>query len=309
MRTRGTIRQRGHHFEIRIDLGLVDGKRQRRSIAFKGDYRAAQKELTRLLTAADGGTLPDPTRMTVAEYARGFLDSSVTQSPKTIERYKELCERQVVPHLGAVKLQRLRPEHLERWHSELLESGLAARTIGHAHRLLSLVLTRAVQNGVLSRNVASIRRPPKCEDTEIEILQPAEAAAVLAGLAGHPLHLIAVVALGTGARRGELLALEWRNVDLDRGVVRIERSVEETKAGAPAEITKDAQPADATSAWRPRRSPGCATIVAGSSSSGCSSGRAGSHTLVFSDVSGNLLSPDNLSRDWRRVCDAESCQR
>ena len=224
MRTRGTIRQRGHHFEIRIDLGLVDGKRQRRSIAFKGDYKAAQKEMSRLLAAADKGTLQDPSAVTVAEYARGFLDSSVTQSPKTLERYKELCERQVVPHLGAVKLQRLRPEHLERWHSELLESGLAARTIGHAHRLLSLVLTRAVQNGVLSRNVASIRRPPKCEDAEIEILQPAQATAVLAGLVRHPLYVIAVVALGTGARRGEILGLMWSDCDLDRGVVRIERS-------------------------------------------------------------------------------------
>ena len=67
MRTRGTIRQRGHHFEIRIDLGLVDGKRQRRSIAFKGDYKAAQKELTRLLKAADAGTLQDPSTVTVAE--------------------------------------------------------------------------------------------------------------------------------------------------------------------------------------------------------------------------------------------------
>ena len=303
MRTRGTIRQRGHHFEIRIDLGLVDGKRQRRSIAFKGDYKAAQKELTRLLEAADGGTLPDPTRMTVAEYARGFLDSSVTQSPKTIERYKELCERQVVPHLGAVKLQRLRPEHLERWHSELLESGLAARTIGHAHRLLSLVLTRAVQNGVLSRNVASIRRPPKCEDTEIEILQPADAAAVLAGLAGHPLHPIAVLALGTGARRGELLALEWRNVDLDRGVVRIERSVEETKAGLRVKPPK-------TRAGR--RNVGLAPeTIAGLRDHRrrqlelrLQLGQGGQPSLVFSDVSGNLLSPDNLSRDWRRVCDA-----
>ena len=172
MRKRGSIRARGHHFEIRLDLGLVDGKRQRRSIAFKGTYRGAQREMTRLLKAADDGTLQDPSAVTVAEYVRGFLDSSVTQSPKTLERYRELAERQVIPHLGGVKLQHLRPEHLERWHSELLESGLAARTIGHAHRVLGLVLKRAVQNNTISRNVAAIRRPPKVDDVESRSCSP-----------------------------------------------------------------------------------------------------------------------------------------
>ena len=91
-------------------------------------------------------------------------------SPKTLERYDELATRQVAPHLGALKLQKLRPEHVEQWHGPLLKTGLAPRTVGHAHRLLALVLKYAVENGTLARNVAAIRKPPAAEAREVEIL-------------------------------------------------------------------------------------------------------------------------------------------
>ena len=78
----------------------------------------------------------------------------------------------------------IKPEHIEQWHGTLLKAGLAPRTVGHAHRLLSRVLAYAVENGTLSRNVATIRRPPVVEQEEIEILSAAEIAAVRAKLIG-----------------------------------------------------------------------------------------------------------------------------
>ena len=62
---------------------------------------------------------------------------------------------------------------------------MGARTVGHAHRLLSLVLKCAVTSGTLPRNVAAIHAPPKVEEQEIEILSPAQIADVLAKLDGH----------------------------------------------------------------------------------------------------------------------------
>jgi integrase len=104
---RGSIRKRGaSSYEIQLELERVNGKRQRRFIAIKGTYKDAQKELTRLLGAADDGTLPDPTRMTIADYLRSYLDNALSLSPKTLERYRELAERQIIPHLGDVKLQK-----------------------------------------------------------------------------------------------------------------------------------------------------------------------------------------------------------
>ena len=105
---RGSIRRRGvNSFELRFDLDRVDGKRRSRSVSFKGTFKEAQKELSRLLTAADTGTLTDPSNTTVGEYLRAWLGSTLTQSPKTLERYRELAEHQIIPHLGDVKIQKL----------------------------------------------------------------------------------------------------------------------------------------------------------------------------------------------------------
>ncbi len=120
---------------------------------------------------------------------------------------------------------------MEQWHGTLLKAGLAPRTVGHAHRLLARVLRYAVENGTVARNVAAIRKPPKVEEQELGILTADQIAEVRAKLAGHTLLPIVELALATGMRRGELLGLQWGDVDLDAGTLRVERSVEETRAG------------------------------------------------------------------------------
>jgi hypothetical protein len=196
---RGSIRRRGKgSFELRFELERINGKRRQQCVSIKGTFKDAQRELARLLAAADAGTLADPSNLTIGEYLKHWLASTLTQSLKTRERYSELAERQIIPHLGEVKLQKLTPEQIERWHATLLSGGLSARTVGHAHRLLSLVLTRAVQNGTLARNVASIRKPPAVEAKEVEILSADQIAALLDGLKGHSLYPIASLALATG---------------------------------------------------------------------------------------------------------------
>src|SRR5262249_7403141 len=155
------------------------------------------------------------------------------RSPKTLERYGELCERQIVPCLGSIGLQKLSPEDVQQWHAALLSGTkpLARRTVIHAHRLLNLVLADAVKNGAVVRNVATVHRPTQPRQSEIEILDAAQVEEVLNGLMGHFLHPIVSMALDTGMRRGELLGLKWGDVDLDRATVQVERSIEETRQG------------------------------------------------------------------------------
>src|SRR5262245_25917925 len=231
-RRSGNIRKRGDTWQIKFEYKPREGsKRFTRYVTVKGTRQDVQKELTRLMSAADQGTLPDPSNATVSEYLCSWLDSAHEQSPKTLERYRELAERQIVPHLGAIKLQKLKPETLRQWHSALLDSGLSARTVAHAHRLLRLIFRYAVKSGTLSRNIAAVEAAPKVEDREVEILSPDAIKAVLEALQGHRLHPIVSLALATGMRRGELCGLQWGDVDLDKATLRVERSVEETRAG------------------------------------------------------------------------------
>jgi integrase len=237
----GHIRRRGEGtWELKFDLGRdpLTGKRQVRYVSFKGTKREAQAELARLLAEAQGGTYVDPSKVSVSEFldrwARDWVSMNV--SPKTGERYRQLLDNQVKPHVGALPIQKLRPVHLSELYAKLLREGgvdggpLSARSVGHTHRCLRRALGHATQWGIITTNPAAVVSPPKVQDKEIEIIREEEIRNVLGKLKGH-LHSIATLALATGMRRGELLALRWIDVDLDAGAIRVERSLEQTRAG------------------------------------------------------------------------------
>jgi len=216
------------HFRLRW---RVDGKRFSKS--FQGSLTEAKRELRRLLKSADDGQHVAPDKVTVSDHLRSWLDGATEISPKTRERYHQLADRQIIPHLGAIALQRLETADVRAWHKTLLDGGLSARTVGHAHRVLHRALEIAVTDRRVAVNVArrGAVRPPKVQETEVEIIPPGKLAAVRVALSGHWLLPIVELALGTGMRRGELCALQWGAVDLAKGVVQVCASLEETAAG------------------------------------------------------------------------------
>jgi integrase len=273
-----------------------------------GTYKDAQKALTKLLGDSDAGMLPDRNQDTVGTFLTNYLDAALDLAPKTLERYQELAQRQVIPHLGSVKLQKLKPADVGAWHAALIATGLAPRTVGHAHRVLSVALRRAVDDGVLARNVAAIRKPPAVEAVEVHILTPDQVTAVLEALRGHSLYPIAALALGTGMRRGELLALEWSDVDLDRAVLAVTKSVEETKAGLRIKPPKSKRgrrtvslAADAVAMLRTHRADALRIRLA--------LGQGGAPRLVFGTLDDALMAPNGVSRSWRQTCRAKKLPR
>src|SRR5262249_13057386 len=84
--------------------------------------------------------------------------------------------------------------------------------------------------GDIRDNVTEVIKPPPAPDEEKEILQPDQARELLKRLEGHPLHMLAVLALHTGARRNELLALHWQDINLEPARRRIETALEQTRA-------------------------------------------------------------------------------
>jgi integrase len=216
----GHIRRRGERsWELKFDHGRdpATGRRVIRYHSVKGTRREAEKRLTELLKARDDGAYVEPTKLTIAEYLRGRVEqwrSNGDISPKTAERYRELVENQIVPHLGSVGLQRLRPADLETWHTTLKakgrrdgKGGVSARTIGHAHRILMKALGEALRHDLILRNVAAAQRAPKVEKEEMAVLTHDQVVSLMAALRGRALYAPVAVALFTGMRRGELLAL------------------------------------------------------------------------------------------------------
>jgi integrase len=301
VRPRGTITERGNSYRVKVELPAAEnGKRNRLQITCRTKAEA-KRELTRLLRELDTGVAVAPDRVTIAQHLRAWLwDAPHGLAPKTVERYRQLAEQQVIPHLGRIELQKLRPAHIKKWHSDLIATGISARTVGHAHRLLHKALEDARAVELVARNVASAIPPPAVEEVEIEILSTAEIRQTHAALDGHWLRPIFVVALGTGLRGGELLALRWS--DIGTKELSVGRSLEQTKAGLRFKEPK-------RNSRRTVPLPAWAVAEIGAHHKQQLEHRmaigAGRPELVFTGLHGDPIPPNNLSRDWARTLRAK----
>ena len=237
----GHIEKRGKNsWRLRFDVGVdpLTRKRRTRLQTFRGTHRQAKIKLAQLVSDYAKGEYVDLSKMTVAEFIerwqRDFAKTHV--SGKTYERYAELLRNHVTPLIGRLQLQKLRALDVNELYATLIKGRegwrpLAPRTVGHVHRVLHRALGHAQKWSLVAQNVAALVSPPRVAFQEVEILPPDQAQALLQSLRGRALFPIVMLALATGMRRGELLALRWHNVDLDAAVLRVEQSLEQTKAG------------------------------------------------------------------------------
>ncbi len=302
---KGTVIRRGKHsWRIKYDLPRdpVTGERRICYVTWKGTKADAEKELRHRLTALDKGVHVDPSKLTIADYLDQWLDdvAPATVAPKALERYRGLCRNQIKPHLGASQLQKLRPADIATWLQALGKTGISVRSIRHAHGVLRTALAHAAAIEIVERNVASIIKPPKLVRTEVEILNSEQLADALRKLEGHSIYPIAALAIGTGARRGEIAALRWNDLDLDVAMVRIERSLEQTKEGIRVKAPKTAAgrrsvslPAFTVVALRDHRRQTLELRLQ------LGIGVLPGDAPVFGDFNGNWPNPYSISDRWR----------
>jgi integrase len=203
---------------------------RRFTVTFHGTKSGALKELRRLIKSGEDGEHVDPSKITLADFLDRWVRDWATGnvSGKTLETYVHHLKR-LRRHLGATSLQKLQPVNFAELYSRLLrdgeEDGLAPRTVGHIHRIMHRALGHAVQWGLLRQNPTDAVDPSRVPSTEIEILRPEQVQAILNKLRGRSIYLIAALAIATGMRRGELLALRWKDIDTDGARLRVEPSV------------------------------------------------------------------------------------
>ena len=183
--------------------------------------------------AARRGEYVDQSRTTVATYLEEWLAGhAASVKPKTWAGYRDDLRRYVIPHVGRMRLQAIRPATLSKLYVDLLKGGgrggrpLAVLTVRHVHRTLRKALNDAVLiDGVLASNPARLAKLPKETRRVTRTMWTAEDLdAFLESISGHRLHAFYRVAAFTGARRGEVLHLRWSDIDLEGGVIRFEGS-------------------------------------------------------------------------------------
>jgi integrase len=222
---RGHIRQRGDSWQAIVSAGTdpITGKRVV-VCSSAATQEEAERELTRLQRLADTGTLVDPGKLTLGRY---LLDTWLPHTetrvrPRTVYRYAQLMRVHVLPKLGNVKMAKLRPAHVQ---SAINAMDTAPRTAVQAYRVLSAALRQAVRWQILSTNPAAAASPPRPARPQLHVPSPEDVSRLL-GAADGWFHTALLLAVSTGARRGEVLALQWSSLDLDKGIMRITQAVE-----------------------------------------------------------------------------------
>ncbi|MFG2901498.1 tyrosine-type recombinase/integrase [Streptomyces zaomyceticus] len=144
-------------------------------------------------------------------------------SENTIDGYRVAVYHHLIPGLGAHRLEKLEPEHLERFYKKMQENGSAAGTAHQTHRTLRTALNEAVRRQHLTSNPASIAKAPRVEEEEVEPYTVEEVQQLLAEAAKHRNTARWVIALALGLRQGEVLGMQWDDVDFELGVIRVRR--------------------------------------------------------------------------------------
>jgi integrase len=300
---KGHIRQRSPgHWAIVIDVrDPVTGKRKRRWHSFSGNKRQAQVECARLISETQQGHALEPTKVRVAEFLDRFERDWVALhvSAHSAGRYRGALGH-VRRHLGEHQLQKVRPADIAGLYATLSRAGLAARTIRLVHCVLHRALGQARTWAVIRDNVADAIKPPRAPDQETPMLQPEQARELIERLRGHPLHLLASLALATGMRRNEMLALRWQDVDLDAGRLVVEQSLEQTSAhGIRIKAPKTRKGrrtislpahtvAELRGHWRAQQEQRLALGI----------GRAPADSPVLATFDGNPQSPNAITKAW-----------
>jgi len=223
----GHIRQRSlGSWELRYRAG---GKTITTTV--RGGKRDAQRRLRELLTLADQGRHPhDPERLTVGKWLDRWLRIIKSEvAAQTYANYETTVRSWIAPALGSVQLSRLTPSHLQAFYTGMATSGLKTSSAAHVCIILNVALSRATELRLIAMNPADVvrkRRPrPAARTPERPVLDRDQCAKLLGSARNTELYPLILIALATGMRRNEILALRWNHIDLESADITVQESL------------------------------------------------------------------------------------
>jgi integrase len=213
----------------RYTIQTADGPKQR---AVYGKTRAEVAEkLTAAMAERDKGLVFDDENMTVGEYLDSWLSGSVRGSARqsTYDGYEIAVRCHINPSLGRLKLKKLAPAHVANFYQDRLAAGFAPASVNKWHVTLHKALGQAVKWHMVPHNVCEAVKAPRPAYKEMRALSAEETRRLLEAARGDRLEALYVLAVHTGMRQGELLALKWSDVDLENATISVRRTI--TKSG------------------------------------------------------------------------------
>ncbi|GHO65054.1 site-specific integrase [Ktedonobacter sp. SOSP1-52] len=203
-------------------ISLDNGKRK---TLYGKTRKEVQEKLKKALHEQQEGRMITAPQQTIKHYLEYWLEEVHRQSIRirTYERYEEIVRLHLLPALGHHMLQKLAPQHLQTFYNSKLREGLSATTVISFHNVLHKALDHAMRWRLMAYNVCDLVSPPRRKHIELETLNLEQAQQFLTTVRGCPQEALFLLAIGTGMRRGEIMGLKWRDIDLATGKLQIRR--------------------------------------------------------------------------------------
>ncbi|PWB82030.1 MAG: site-specific integrase [Candidatus Methylomirabilota bacterium] len=213
-------------YQVRIAVGKDRDGKPKFVIETFDKWADAVARKNKILSERDEGIAVVPQRTPVGEYLDAWLAGKKHGlRPNTHEGYERALDLYVRPYLGTRRLDQLKPIELETWISQLLDKGLSPRTVRYAFGLVSDALGHAVRMGMLPRNAAKSVKPPKQTRREMQALDAEQVRGLLKAIKGSRHETLFRLMLYSGLRPSEALGLKWSDIDLEGGVIKVQRSL------------------------------------------------------------------------------------
>ena len=229
----GSIQKRsgaqGVAYRARVEFppDPVTGERRQRSQTFK-TKKEAEKALAGWLVEIERGVAIDTDRLTVAELFERWLDAIRGTNPKerTVVVYERIIRARIIPGLGHIAVQQLRPLQIDACYAQLREAGASNDAIHRVHKRLRQALDYAVKKRLLALNPLAAVDPPTVRSRPATVLTVPQLRHFLAVAGNDDYDPLWRLLVQTGLRRGEALGLRWRDIDWERKRLHVRQCVE-----------------------------------------------------------------------------------
>jgi len=236
------LRKRGRkkwQIVIELERDPVTGERKRKYKTYNGTKREAERKMAELIQRyKDGSNIEKYSKMKMKKLMKQYLDTHQHNvATRTADRYRRIINNHLEPAFGEMPIKKVKPMHIESYQTKKLNSGrmsgggLSASTVRMHHNLLNSIFEYAQRLEIIERNPVSLISLPKKKTSKHRFLSREELNQILDYSRGLWIHDYILVAVSTGMRRGEMIGLEWENVDLRNKKISVVQALKRTSRG------------------------------------------------------------------------------
>ncbi len=232
---KGCITKVGNSWGFTITIGYDEnGKRKQKRFGKYKTKKEAERACNEMVYQIEQGTFVPPQDITLGDFLLDWLDTYCLPNltPCTYDGYRNNATKHIIPTLGKIPLQKLQPLQIQQLYNQKAktgrlrgEGGLSAASIRYIHAILRKALNYAVKMQYITRNACDLVEVPKLKHKEAKFLNKNQVTELLAAFQGKDIYIPTLLAVGLGLRRGEVLGLQWRDIDYKKKSLTIRRTL------------------------------------------------------------------------------------